>query len=79
MKTAVSLPDHVFSEADQLARRLKKSRSELYAMALSEFIARHAPDDEITEAMNRVCAKVKERPDPALQAAALRTLKKVEW
>jgi metal-responsive CopG/Arc/MetJ family transcriptional regulator len=79
MKTAVSLPDSVFSEADRLARRLKKSRSQLYAMALAEFIARHAPEDEITEAMNRVCAKVKDKPDPALQAAAIRTLKKVEW
>jgi hypothetical protein len=30
MKTAVSLPDVLFEEAEMFARRLKKSRSQLY-------------------------------------------------
>ena len=53
MKTAVSLPEHVFKEAERFARRQKKSRSQLYAEALAEYLARHAPND-ITEAMNAV-------------------------
>lgn len=41
--------------AEQLARRMKKSRSQLYADALTEYVARRSAG-EITEAMNRVCA-----------------------
>ena len=33
MKTAISLPDEIFEEAERLARWLKKSRSELYREA----------------------------------------------
>ena len=54
MKTAISLPDRVFKEAERFARRQKKSSSQLYAEALAEYLARHAPND-ITEAMNSVC------------------------
>ena len=32
---------------------MRVSRSQLYALALSEYLARHAPD-EVTEAMNKV-------------------------
>jgi hypothetical protein len=31
MKTAISIPDAIFAEAERLARRLEKSRSELYS------------------------------------------------
>ena len=78
MKTAVSLPDDVFEEADSLARRLKKSRSEVYREALREYLARHSPD-AVTAAMNRVCAEVDTRPDPAVRAAARRILRRTEW
>lgn len=53
MKTAVSLPDRVYREAEGYAKRTRKSRSQLYAEALAEYLARHAPD-EVTEAMNGV-------------------------
>ena len=38
MKTAISLPDEVFEEAERLARRRGISRSELYARAVAEFV-----------------------------------------
>ncbi len=78
MKTAVSVPDPVFKGAERLARRLKKSRSQLYSEALAEYVARHDPD-EITEAMNRVCEQVDTRLEPALKAAARRLLERSEW
>lgn len=43
MKTAVSIPDDIFKEADRAARRLKWSRSRLYAEALREYLARRTP------------------------------------
>jgi antitoxin MazE6 len=41
MKTAISLPDDLFASADALASRLGMSRSELYATAVAEFLAKH--------------------------------------
>ena len=35
MKTAVSIPDELFREADELAHRLGKSRSEVYASRIA--------------------------------------------
>src|SRR3989442_52513 len=57
MKTAESIPDDVFRKAERLAHRMKKSRSELFSNALSEYVARHAPD-HVTEAMDNACAEV---------------------
>jgi metal-responsive CopG/Arc/MetJ family transcriptional regulator len=78
MKTAVSIPDAVFEQAERLARRAKRSRSDVYSAALTEYVARHAPD-EVTEAMNRVCGDVGAAPDPFLSAAARRALARSEW
>ncbi len=78
MKTAISLPDDVFAQAEQLAHRLRQSRSQLYRNAVSEFIARHDPD-AITEAMNRVAEQVDTCADTFLIAAARRALGRTEW
>ena len=58
MKTAVSIPDDIFERAERLASQGRRSRSEVYAAALGEYLARHA-QDEVTETMNRVCGKVR--------------------
>ena len=78
MKTAVSLPDRLFREAERHAQRAQKSRSQLYAEALAEYLARHAPD-EVTEAMNHVVDQVEEEPDAFGGAAARRVLERTEW
>jgi len=78
MKTAISIPDKVFAEAERLSRRLKKSRSQVYTEAVTEYIARRDPE-AVTEAMNRVCESIDTRPDPAISAAARHTLEGVEW
>ena len=77
MKTAVSIPDGLFARAERLAKSARRSRSELYAAALDEYVARHAPD-EVTDTMNRVCDDVGEEAD-FLTAAARQTLYRVEW
>jgi metal-responsive CopG/Arc/MetJ family transcriptional regulator len=78
MKTAVSIPDEVFVEADRLAKRMKRSRSEIFSRALAEYIARHTPD-RVTEAMNRTLAEIDERTDPFTLAAGDRVLSRTEW
>lgn len=78
MKTAVSIPDEVFEKAERLARRMKKSRSQLFSNALVEYVARHAPD-HVTEAMNLVCAEIGSETDPFVSAAARNSLERNEW
>lgn len=79
MKTAVSIPDSVFRDAERHAKRTHKSRSQLYAEAIVEYLDRHAPD-AVTERMNAVVAELgPSASDPFVTAAAHRTLKSVEW
>jgi metal-responsive CopG/Arc/MetJ family transcriptional regulator len=78
MKTAVSLPDAVFLAAERQAKRAQKSRSQLYAEALAEYLSRHAPD-EVTDAMNRVVDQLDGTKDPFVLAAARSVLQRAEW
>ena len=78
MKTAVSIPDEMFEQAERLARRTRKSRSRLYVEALKEYVARHAAE-EITDAMNRVCAELGDPRDKFVASAARRVLERSQW
>ncbi len=78
MKTAVSIPDDVFEDAERLAHRSKKSRSQIYSDALREYVARHSPN-EVTEAMNRVCETMPATTEPFVAEAARRILEQNEW
>ena len=53
MKTAVSLPDRLYEEAEKTAQAMGIPRSQLFAKALEEFIERHR-EENITERLNRV-------------------------
>lgn len=79
MKTAISLPDDVFHGAERHAKRTRKSRSQLYADALKEYLERHAPD-EVTEDMNRVVEQLGEPTvDPFVAGASRRVLRDTKW
>ncbi len=79
MKTAVSVPDDLFAQADRLARRSSRSRSEVYSAALREYVARHAPD-EVTAALDAVLAELGQpEGDEFAAAAAHGTLESAEW
>ena len=78
MKIAVSVPDHIFDEAEQLARRMKRSRSEVYSRALAEYVARHAPD-RVTEAMDRALVEIGDPTEQFVRAASRRVLKRSDW
>ena len=77
MKTAVSIPDDVFEGAERLARRTKKSRSQLFSDAVREYVARHAPED-VTDAMDRACAELGQPTDQFVSSATHRILERSE-
>jgi len=78
METAVSIPDDIFERAERLVLLERKSRSEVYAAALDEYLARHARE-EIADTMNRVCDRVGEADDAFLSAAGRQVLDRAEW
>jgi metal-responsive CopG/Arc/MetJ family transcriptional regulator len=78
MKTAISIPDDLFESADALARRLGVSRSELYATAVAEFLAKHQ-GRKVTERLDQVYGEQASRLDPKLRRAQARTLRAAEW
>ncbi len=78
MKTAVSIPDDLFDRAERLAKRGRRSRSDVYSSALREYVARHAPE-EVTEAMNAVCDNVDQTEARVVAGAARRVLEQIEW
>jgi len=78
MKTAVSVPDDVFDRAEALARRERRSRSDVYSSALREYVARRAPD-EVTDELDRVIAEIAGTDDGFGRAAARRILSASEW
>ena len=78
MKTTVSIPDDVFERAERLARRTKKTRSQLFSDALREYMARHAPE-KVTDAVDRVCRELGQPQDKFVSAAGRRVLERSEW
>jgi metal-responsive CopG/Arc/MetJ family transcriptional regulator len=78
MKTAISIPDEIFSAADALAGRLGVSRSELYATAVAEFLAKH-DRSEITARLDRLYATEPSGVDPELRRAQRRMFRRERW
>lgn len=77
MKTAVSLPDEIFRQAEATAKQLRISRSKLYAKAISEYLDRHDADS-ITERLNAYYSQHPAKIDPGLMRAQLKSLGK-KW
>ena len=80
MKTAVSLPDDVFERADALARASGRSRSEVYAAALREYVARHTEDD-VSAALDRLVSEMDGHAgtDEFVRRAGVRTAERADW
>jgi len=68
MKTAISIPDDLFREVDACSRRLKLSRSRLFAAAAREFLARHSIPADATAAWNQA---IKRGGQPGDEPAAI--------
>jgi metal-responsive CopG/Arc/MetJ family transcriptional regulator len=78
MKTAVSLPDALFRSADHFARRMRLSRSRLYATALREFFQRHRLD-HVREKLDHVYGRSASCLDPEIRRLQVRSLRHDPW
>ncbi len=78
MKTAVSLPDSLFEAADNFAKHLGISRSELFATAIAEYLRAHQRE-AITEALNRIYGQEPSGLDPVIAAIQSASLGDDDW
>ena len=78
MKTAISVPDRLFSAADALARKLGMSRSRLYTTAVAEYLAKHQAA-KVTDRLNATYAAQPSQLHPALRRSQRRALARSEW
>lgn len=78
MKTAVSIPDDIFRQADALADQLGKSRSELYREALIDYLARRDPA-AVTAALNELADDIAADRAGLVDRAAHQVLSSTEW
>jgi predicted transcriptional regulator len=78
MKTAISIPDDLYAEAEAFARRFGKTRSQLYREALAEYLLRRDPA-AVTRAMDEALEGLDEQRDPWLSEAGRRALDRTEW
>ena len=77
MKTAISIDDKVFQDAEFAAKALGMSRSSLYSAAVKEFIEHHLPEN-ITENYNSVFSR-NTNDDEELMKISMESLSQVEW
>lgn len=78
MKTAISVPDPLFEAAEQYAKRMGLSRSELYAMALQEYLQVHKRE-QITQQLDAVYADEDSSLDPLFVQLQAQTLAEENW
>jgi len=78
MKTAISIPDPIFEEADRLARRLGMSRSQLYVVAVKSYLRDHATE-AVTAALDRIYGQGPSALEPALVRLQAAILPEDEW
>lgn len=78
MKVALSIPDELFESAESLAKRLRVSRSRLYATALADYVAKHQ-SRKVTARLDAVYATEDGRLDRPLRRAQARSLPRDSW
>lgn len=78
MKVALSIPDDLFATAESVCKRLRISRSRLYATALAEFLAKHR-GRKITERLDAVYGSENSRLDPTTRRMQKRSLATESW
>ena len=66
MKTAISIPDKVFTRAERFAQRRKMSRSALFTAAVDEYIQHHR-EDNVTSRLNEIYPEYGSSLDPVLE------------
>ena len=78
MKTAVSIPDSIFRSAVSFAKRHGLSRSELYANAIAEFLARRR-SKQVTAKLDSIYEDIDSSLDSTVSGLQSRSVPDENW
>ncbi len=78
MKTAISIPAPIFKTAEQVAKELGISRSELYTKAIKEFLETYHHTD-ITRELNEIYADEPSQLDRELNKIQSASIQEEDW
>jgi hypothetical protein len=78
MKSDISIPNPVFHAAENLARKMGVSLSELYTAALNAYVAEHQKED-VTDALNRVLETEPSSVEPEMVKMLVMSIGGEEW
>ena len=78
MKSDISVPNPVFHAAENLAKKMGVSLSELYTAALNAYVAEHQKED-VTDALNRVLETVPSSVEPEMVKMLVMSIGGEEW
>jgi hypothetical protein len=78
MTTTIQIPNPVFESAEQLARKLDMSLSELYTVDLSAYVNAHQMEN-VTDALNRLYEREPSTLEPGLVALQVASIGDEKW
>jgi hypothetical protein len=76
MKTAISLPDRLYVDVERTAKAMGIPRSQLFAIALEEFITHHKRE-KITERLNEIYKNPQEGVGPSMNDSSLISMREL--
>lgn len=76
IKTAISIAESIYRDADKLAAQMKIARSRLFALAVEEFVRKHC-DQELLKQINAVYDQPANQEDAGYLKAAKRKHRKI--
>jgi metal-responsive CopG/Arc/MetJ family transcriptional regulator len=78
MKQDISIPNPIFQAAEDLAKKMGVSLSELYTAALNAYVAEHQKEN-ITETLDQIYANEPSTLEPELLKMQVVSLEGEEW
>ncbi len=78
MKTAISVPNDVFELSEKLAKKLKVSRSKIFAMGVKK-LGEEYDEEDIIARINAVCEEIDTSLNPYWKEMQSRTLPQDKW
>lgn len=76
VRTAISIDESLFEQAEDLARKLNLTRSGMFARAMAEYLARHRRETLLQE-INAACAAPPDEQDEE-EETALRAMQRLQ-
>jgi metal-responsive CopG/Arc/MetJ family transcriptional regulator len=76
MKTAISLPDTLYEDAEKTAKSMGIPRSQLFAKALEEFINHHKKES-ITEKYNEIYSQISSEDVSKIESVSIMNLREL--